>query len=91
MTHSKRIVQAVALITAVQEKTIFSREDVRVLADMDRGEWLASGSPTFQGMRSDHPGGAPKINSKYRNIFQRVAPGKYMLTSEGKARIAELI
>ncbi len=56
-----------------------------------REEWLASGSPIFQGMRCDHPGGAPSVNIKYQKMFQRVAHGKYMLTEDGKALIAALV
>jgi hypothetical protein len=37
----------------------------------------------FQAMRDDHPGGAPAINKKYRGIFHRVAPGRYVLSEYG--------
>ncbi len=90
MTYAERIARSVALITAVQEKIIFSQQDVRVQAEMSPSAWKASGCAIFQGMRCDHPGGAPNVNPKYQKFFRRVAHGKYMLTEEGKARIAEL-
>jgi len=86
-TQAERILRAVA--TIVHQQEVFSREDIRIAANIPRPEWDASYSPTFQGMRTDHPGGAPKVREEFRNVFERVAHGKHTLTDYGRRVIAE--
>lgn len=38
----------------------------------------------FQGMRDDHPGGAPDPGPMFRNVFHRVEHGKYQWSKHGE-------
>jgi hypothetical protein len=86
-TIPEQILQAVAELTADNISAVFSREQIRQQAGVSREDWHASYSPTFQGMRSDQPGGAPQVAERYRNIFRRVAHGKHTLTEYGIQQI----
>ena len=90
MTHAEQILQAVAAIIGKNENAVFSRNDVRAVAGVDREDWQASYIPIFQGMRSDHPGGAPNVGQKYKNVFERVAHGKHTLTDYSRKLMAEV-
>ena len=82
LTHPEQIICALAdLVQAAADE--FSRNDVRQYLDIDRKSWAASYSPTFQAMRSDHPGGAPPIGDAFTNLIQRTAYGRYQLTEKG--------
>jgi hypothetical protein len=61
MTHAEQILQAVGALIGKNENAVFTREDVRAAAGVDRVDWNASYSPTFQGMRSVQPGCAPNV------------------------------
>lgn len=87
MTHADEIMHAVVKLVK-QEKKWFSRKDVRDEIGLSPHEWLYSYTAIFQGMRVDHPGGAPEVNRKFRGVFQRIERGKYVLTTYGK-RLAE--
>jgi len=89
ITQVEEIVCAVAHIVGSQKQPIFSREDIRRTAKIERNAWNNSYSPTFQAMRSDHPGGAPLINSQYRNIFRQVSHGQHTLTEYGYQLLKE--
>ncbi len=41
-------------------------------------------------MRVDHPGGAPNVNEKYRDVFKRVEYGKFILTDYGRRLVESL-
>jgi len=86
-TQAERILRAVA--TLVHQQEVFSRNDVRIAANISDSDWN-SYSAIFQAMRSDHPGGAPKIREESRNVFQRVAHDKHTLTDYGRRLVAEI-
>jgi len=83
MTHAEEIVQAVAILIK-QGMNIFSRKDVRDQIGVGHDVWVSGYTAIFQGMRIDHPGRAPSVNSKFKNVFERVEHGKYILTPYGK-------
>lgn len=84
MTIAEQIAIAVATLVGEDGKRIFMREEVRHQAGIGREAWDASYSPILQGMRVDHPGGAPKVGAKFQGVFQRIFHGKYMLTDYGR-------
>jgi len=88
MTHAEEILCAVAEL-AKQGKKWFTRKDVRDEIGIDPHEWLYGYTAIFQGMRIDHPGGAPEVGEKYKRVFQRIERGKYVLTTYGKQLIEE--
>jgi hypothetical protein len=90
MTISAQIMSAVAILVGRNEDTAFTREEIRHQMGVDRDKWVASYSPIFQGMRSDHPGGAPKVAEKYRNVFRTVSHGKHVLTDDGRRLVMRL-
>ena len=89
MTHAEQILQAVAMLNR-QGKTVFTRDEIRCVVGTGRDEWQAGYTAVFQGMRSDHPGGAPKVREKFRGVFRQVERGRYALTDYGQQLIREL-
>ena len=87
MTIAEQITVAVGALVGQDGSRIFTREEVRHQAGVDREAWKGSYSPIFQGMRVDHPGGAPKVGTKFQGVFQQVAHGKHMLTDYGRMLI----
>lgn len=61
----------------------FTRDDVRRQLGVSRDKWGASYNPIFQGMRDDHPGGAPR-SARFDGVFHRVAQGTYELSAHGR-------
>ena len=88
MTHAEEIMWAIVLLSK-QEKNIFSRKDVRDTIGVDHDVWMSSYTAIFQGMRMDHPGGAPSVISKFKDVFKRVEREKYILTPYGKRPLRE--
>lgn len=89
MIIAEQIAVAVAALVGQNGKLIFTREEVRHQAGINREAWDASYSPIFQGMRIDHPGGAPKVPVRFQGVFQRVTHGKHMLTDYGRMLVRE--
>jgi hypothetical protein len=89
MTHAEQILRAVAVLIGKDGNAIFSRDDIRVQAKISREDWEAY-SATFQGMRSDEPGGARNVGTRYKNVFKQVSHGKHTLTDYGRQLIAEV-
>lgn len=83
MTHAEQIIEAVTWLVKEDKNAIFTRDEIRIQAKISREDWNASYSPTFQAMRSDHPGGAPPIGAKHKNVFKRISHGKYILAEYG--------
>lgn len=83
MTLAEQIFRA-ALIVSRQNNGVITRELVRQKICVNREKWNYSYSPIFQGMRDDHPGGAPDPGPIYRNVFHRIAHGKYQLSKIGQ-------
>ena len=90
MIQAESIFRAVAVLVGQDGCVIFTREEVRHNAGVTREDWNASYSPVFQGMRSDHPGGAPKVRSKFMGVFEQVSHGKHRLTDYGRRLAREL-
>jgi hypothetical protein len=90
MKHAEQIMRAVAHLTQVQGFREFSRRDVRERLGVDAGIWHNGYVAIFQGMRVDHPGGAPSVGERYVGVFRRVRYGRYALTDKGQTQVAEL-
>lgn len=90
MIIAEQIAVAVATLVGQDGKRVFTREEVRHQAGISHEVWKASYSPIFQGMRVDHPGGAPKVATKFQGVFQQVACGKHMLTGYGCMLLREV-
>ena len=91
MTIAEKILRAVAQLVRHGGDNIFTRKNIRDLLGVDRDIWVASYSPIFQGMRIDHPGGAPDVRKEYKGIFRQVEHGKHTLTEHGRNIIREMI
>jgi len=83
MTHAEEIMRAVASLIRRKRKRIFSRKEVRDEMRLSPDVWANSYSPIFQGMRSDHPGGAPRVRDRFKDVFRQVERGKHTLTPKG--------
>jgi len=90
MTLAEQIMRAVAHLTQMQGYREFSREDVRRHLNIDREIWNKSLTAVFQGMREDHPGGAPPIGEPYSGVFRRVRHGRYTLTNKGQSFVEDM-
>jgi len=66
----------------------FSRQDVRDAGGFDHHRWQQSCNVVFQGMRVDQHN-PNLVNARFPNIFKRIAHGRYVLTDEGRRKIAE--
>jgi hypothetical protein len=73
-----------------QGKIYFTRKEIMGCLDIDTHLITSSYSPIFQGMRDDHPGGAPPVAKRFRGIFHRVEYGKYKLTEYGYSLLSKL-
>ena len=68
----------------------FSRNAVREELGLTRQQWDSGYTAIFQGMRSDHPGGAPPVGARFESVFRRVERGEYVLTLYGQRIAREL-
>jgi hypothetical protein len=84
MTRAEEIMQAVATLVWHEGKSTFTRDEIRRRIGIDRDRWMSSYTATFQGMRSDQPGAAPRVRAGLRGVFQRVERGRYTLTDRGR-------
>lgn len=89
MTHAEEIMRAVASLMQQEGKLIFTRDEVRRQIGVTRDRWQSGYTATFQGMRSDHPGGAPPTKVRFREVFRRVEHGEYALTDHGRQVLPE--
>jgi hypothetical protein len=83
MTHTAQIFEAAVVVSRKNNGT-FKREQVRQQIGVSRDRWMAGYTAIFQGMRDDHPGGAPDLGSVYKNVFHRIEHGKYRLSKIGE-------
>ena len=91
MTHAEEIVRAVAVLTEHRGQRTFTRRQVRDQAGVCPEKWNSSYNPTFQGMREDDPGGAPRPAARLQGVFRRVGYGVYELTDRGQAVVDALV
>ena len=89
MTHAEQIFRA-AVVVARKNNGIFTRDKVRQQIGVSRDRWMAGYTAIFQGMRSDHPGGAPDPGPMFRNVFCRLEHGKFQFSDNGEALITRL-
>jgi NH3-dependent NAD+ synthetase len=89
MTHAERILMAVETLSGRDGSLVFSQDEIRHQAGLDRTEWNRGYSAIFQAMRADHPGGAPSIRQEFRGVFTQVAHGKHKLSDYGRTLIKE--
>ena len=90
MTHAEEIVGAVAVLIKHRGQRTFTRRQVRDEAGVCPEKWNSSYNPTFQGMREDDPGGAPRPAARLQGLFRRVGYGVYELTDRGRAVVGAL-
>jgi len=88
MARAEEIIRAVASLWREGNHT-FSRKDVRDQIGVSQEKWLSGYTAIFQGIRADHPGGAPSVNSKFQNVFRQIRRGEHTLTDYGKKLLKE--
>ena len=89
MTHAEEIMQAVAALIKRKRENTFSRKEIRDELGLGADVWNNCYSPVFQGMRSDHPGGAPRVRDKFKDVFRQVERGKHTLTRRGRQLLTQ--
>ena len=89
MTHTEEIMRAVAVLMKEKASNTFSRKEVRDQIGVSLDRWMSGYTAVFQGMRSDHPGGAPQVGARFKGVFRRVKRGTYTLTDYGKRLLEE--
>ena len=83
-THASRILDAAAAQAGANGRRTFSRKTVREYLGLDNQAWQSGYTAIFQGMRDDHPGGAPQVGDSYSGVFHRVDRGTYELSDKGR-------
>ena len=88
-TNAGRILDAAAALAGADGRKTFSRKAVRDYLGLNNRAWQSGYTAIFQGMRDDHPGGAPKVGDSYSGVFHRVDLGTYELSAKGR-RLVEV-
>ena len=88
-TNAGRILDAAAALAGADGRKTFSRKAVREYLGLSNRAWQSGYTAIFQGMRDDHPGGAPKVGDSYSGVFHRVDLGTYELSTKGR-RLVEV-
>lgn len=88
-TNAGRILDAAAVLAGADGRKTFSRKAVREYLGLNNRAWQSGYTAIFQGMRDDHPGGAPQVGDSYSGVFHRVAHGEYELSAKGR-RLVEV-
>ncbi len=83
-TNASRILRAATDLAGADRKGTFSRKAVREHLGLSSRQWQSGYTAIFQGMRDDHPGGAPAVGALYSGVFHRVGPGTYALSDKGR-------
>ena len=83
-TNAGRTFCAAAALAGADRRKTFSRKAVREYLGLDNRTWQSSYTAIFQGMRNDHPGGAPQVGATYTGVFHRVDHGTYELSAKGR-------
>lgn len=82
-THAAQILNAAVALAGADGEEKFSRKAVRDFLGMNNRAWQSGYTAIFQGMRDDHPGGAPAVGDAYSDVFHRVSQGTYELSAKG--------
>ena len=83
-THAGGILYAAAALAGADGSATFSRKAVCEYLGLNNRVWQSGYTAIFQGMRDDHPGGAPKVGDSYSGVFHRVDQGTYELSAKGR-------
>ncbi len=83
-TNAERIFRAAAVLVGADSRSTFSRKAVREYLGLDSRSWQSGYTAVFQGMRDDHPGGAPQVGELYTGVFHRVDRGTYEMSARGR-------
>ena len=89
-TNASRILDAAAALAGADGRKTFSRKAVRDYLGLNNRTWQSGYTAIFQGMRNDHPGGAPQVGDSYSGVFHRVDHGTYELSAKGR-RLVEVL
>lgn len=84
-THAAQIFRAAVALAGHEYGKTFSRMSVRDSLRLTNREWQAGYTAIFQGMRDDHPGGAPPVSEEYSFVFHRTGQGVYELSEKGRS------
>jgi hypothetical protein len=71
ITHAQETLQALRFLTKDDLGAVYTRIDVREHLSILRERWESGYTAIFPDMRSDHPGGAPRIGRRYIGIINR--------------------
>jgi hypothetical protein len=85
-SHAEQIFRAAVALAGKDGRNTFSRKSVRDHIGLTNMSWQSGYTAVFQGMRDDHPGGAPMVAAEYRGVLHRVSPGIYELSAKGRRR-----
>ena len=84
-THAAQIFSAAVALAGREYSKTFSRMSVRDRLRLTNREWQAGYTAIFQGMRDDHPGGAPPVSEEYSVVFHRTGQGVYEFSEKGRS------
>lgn len=84
-SHAAQIFRAAVDLAGNDGKKPFTRMAVRDHLGLSNQEWQAGYTAIFQGMRDDHPGGAPAAGDN-SGVFHRLGQGTYELSELGRSR-----
>jgi hypothetical protein len=82
LTDAEEILKGIYILVYNEQKTEFSKKDVRDLVKIDKIRWSLSYNFIFQAMRINRTGG-PLIKEEYVGILIKKDWGIYTFTPEG--------
>lgn len=83
-TNAAKIFSAVAVLAGPDGTNTFTRKAVRECLGLTNRAWQSGFTAIFQGMRDDHPGGAPQVGTTHSGVLHRVDHGTYELSTKGR-------
>lgn len=83
-TNAARIFHAAVALAGADGRKTFTRKVVREYLGLSNRAWQSGYTAIFQGMRDDHPGGAPQVGASYSGVFHRVDHGIYEFSPKGR-------
>ena len=75
-THAEQILRAARALAGSDRAGLFSRKQVPEQLGLSPHDWQSGYTAIFQSMRDDHPGGAPQVSAKYKDLLHRLGPGQ---------------
>jgi hypothetical protein len=89
-SRTEEIFRAAEALVIKQNKTVFTRLDVKTFLKLTSDQWNNNYTSRFQGMIENPTSGAPQVAYKFQGVFKRVGPGMYALTKYGKSLLQAL-